>query len=350
MDIFTSPRLERLKEYVPEDTGYSLRMDANESFVSLPPALRAAVAEAIAALEFNRYPDPIATEVITLFGAYIGLSPNCITAGNGSDELINVLIASILDKGQRLLVCSPDFAMYRFYAEVADVPIVPFGKAEPDFSIDPAALVKAANEAGCGMIILSNPCSPTGQVLTKEQVEGILKQAECTVVIDEAYGDFFDQSVIDLIQTYSNLVVLKTASKALGLAALRLGFALTNEKNTAVLRKTKSIYNVNSLTQAAAAVVLRDTAFLQAAKADIIGSRDMLYAGLCTIDGLSVLKSAGNFIFVRPDMNAGALHAALKESGICVRLMGDYLRITCAQSAQNQIFIDRMGELCGRKV
>ena len=99
-DIFASPRLEKLKEYIPEDTSYPIRMDANESFISLPPAVRETIARAVAAIDFNRYPDPLAGEVLSLFGEYVGLPATCITAGNGRDgdiELLEELAGKVKD-------------------------------------------------------------------------------------------------------------------------------------------------------------------------------------------------------------------------------------------------------------
>ena len=349
MNIFEAERLSAIKEYIPEDTHYTIRMDANESFISLPSNILDAFSAAVLSLDYNRYPDPFATKVCARMAEYLGVPPDTITAGNGSDELISLLLGVLPGTHKKILMSAPDFAMYQFYAAAAEQEIITYGKDSPDFTLPVSQLLALAKKERPDVLIFSNPCSPTGQLMTREDITELLSALPCTIVVDEAYGDFAGQSVLDLVGQYKNLVVLKTASKAIGLAALRLGFAVTHKENTRVLRKIKSIYNVNTLTQTLGELVLSDTAYLKKAKEQILESCEMLYQGLCKIaerfPGFTVLKSAANFVFVRP-RDAKTMQEALKKDGICVRLMGGYLRITCAKPEENAIVLERMAALC----
>ena len=330
-------KIRNLKPYDPISGEYQIRLDANESFLPIPEDLRAEILQRIDEAAWNRYPDPTAAGVCRAFGAYYGVPEECIAAGNGSDELIMILLSSFLKRGEKLLTISPDFSMYRFYGSLAEAENVSLTKPDT-LRIDPDDVIRTIRETGARLVIFSNPCNPTGQGLTRDEVRKIITSVDALVVLDEAYMDFWNESMIREAGQYDNLIILRTCSKAFGMAAIRLGFAVANKRLADVIRAVKSPYNVNSLSQAAAAAVLTHGDMLRSNLKKIISSRDWLYENMkeiCENKGISLSKPATNFIFFKPK-NAANVFEGLKAKGILIRKMGDYLRITAGSPEENK--------------
>ena len=341
-------KLKNMTPYEPVSGSYAVRLDANESFLSLSDTIRAELAEKLRELPFNRYPDPMAADVCEKFAAYYGLDPANVTAGNGSDELISIITGAFLSQGDKLLTVLPDFSMYGFYAGLAGAEVLSLKKGE-DLTIDVDALIETAKRERVSCVMFSNPCNPTGQGLKRGEVRRIVTALDCLVVLDEAYMDFYTESLLDEVNDYDNLIILRTCSKALGLAAFRLGFAVANERLTNVLRAVKSPYNVNTLTQAYGAVVLSHKAEERQALAEILASRDALYAALTAMqEELAcfgrVYPTVTNFVLIKT-ARAAEIFAKLKERSIVVRLMGDCLRITAGSPAENEAVLTALREI-----
>lgn len=331
-------KIKDLKPYEPLEGNFRIRLDANESFLSLPSHIASKMLDSFAYTTFHRYPDPLATGVCNAFAQYYGVNPELVTAGNGSDELISVLMTSFLTKGEIALTLSPDFTMYRFYSSLAEVQCVEIVK-KSDLTIDVDELISVANQTQARMILFSNPCNPTSLGIPREEVRRIIRSVNALVVLDEAYMDFWDQSLVREAAEYDNLVVLRTCSKAFGLAALRLGFAVANSTITQALRAVKSPYNVNSVTQNVGITVLSHPKVFQKSIEKILDSRLALESGLQQLlkknpDRFILFPSCTNFVLLRlPD--ARRVYEQLLSESIAVRLMGDYLRITAGAPAEN---------------
>jgi len=227
--------------------------------------------------------------------------------------------------------------MYDFYAYLAGAKCVKLPKRD-DFSIDVDAVIAALREHKPAMLLFSNPCNPTSLVLPREDVLRIAAAALETntlAVVDEAYMDFCDQSLLDDIEDFDNLVVLRTCSKAPGLAGLRLGFSVANAKITRALHAVKSPYNVGALTQAVGTALLCQPLRLQEGVQEIRHRTDELSAALKAL-GLAVMGDAANFVFVK---DAAGAFEYLKERGIIVRRFGEHLRITAGSAEENAALI-----------
>lgn len=341
-------KIRDLTPYEPLSGSYRIRLDANESFLSVPAALQNKMQQAFLDTAFQRYPDPLSTQVCNAFAAFYGVRPETVAAGNGSDELISVLLTGFLMKGDTILTLSPDFSMYRFYSSITEINCVELNK-RPDLSIDVDALIAAAQQHNAKAILFSNPCNPTSLGIPREEVRRLLKSVSALVVVDEAYMDFWDESLLSEVEAYDNLIVLRTCSKALGLAALRLGFAVANETLTRAIRAIKSPYNVNAVTQQVAAVVLSERELMQNAVQTLVTSREELQQALIRLEQaypsrMQVYPSCTNFVLVKlPDSQQ--VHKALLERSIAVRCMGDYLRITAGSPAENAGLIAAMKDI-----
>lgn len=332
-------KVKKLKPYDPIEGTYRIRLDANESFITLSQAMQAEIAEEMHHAHFNRYPDPYANEVRKGFAKYFGVPKECVMAGNGSDEVIFVLMNAFLQKGDTVVTLSRDFSMYSFYTSVVECKNAVVEK-RADYTIDVDQVIETANREKARMIVFSNPCNPTSLVLSREEVRRLITSVSALVVLDEAYMDFSDQSLLAEFQNYDNLIILKTCSKAIGMAAVRLGFAVAQKRLIDVLQAVKSPYNVNTLTQIVGSVIFSHPEYIDSSVQRIIESRDDLYAQLCAI----AEEFPGEFEPVKPDTNFVYVHCKdakgifdfLKEKSIVVRQIGDCLRITAGRNYENE--------------
>ena len=339
-------KIKDLKPYDPIQGSYRVRLDANESFLPLPQAL---VEEAKAAVErtaFNRYPDPAARELCQAFAACYGVQPQQVVAGNGSDELITVLFEAFLEKGDAFATVEPDFSMYAFNGHLHEARHVAIPKGK-DLRLDVEAVAAACQREQVKLLIFSNPCNPTSLVCGREEMRKLIDSLPDTlVVLDEAYMDFSDQSLLGEVEDHPNLLVLRTCSKAFGMAALRLGFAVCGKTLAGALRAVKSPYNVNSLSQAVGTAVLRRKGELDRALETILRSRDQLYAGLRDLGE----RYPGRFRLLPGETNFAALEmedgpellAYLARQGVAIRYTGGLVRVTCGAPEENKIVLEEM--------
>ena len=194
-------KVKNLTPYEPISGTYEIRLDANESFLTVPKNIENEMVEALKNSALNRYPDPMATKLVEGFSKYFGVNPECVTAGNGSDEIISVIMNAFLQKGDKILTLEPDFSMYRFYAEIAECESVKYQKDENlDVNIDD--VITLAKRENVRIVIFSNPCNPTSRIITKDHIRKLINSTDALVVLDEAYMDFWDQSILDEVENY----------------------------------------------------------------------------------------------------------------------------------------------------
>lgn len=344
-------KIRNLKPYDPISGEYAVRLDANESFFGLPEDLRQEFAQIASELVLNRYPDPLSTEVCKAFADYYQVPVENVTAGNGSDELISIICNSFLEKGDAFLTLEPDFSMYRFYGVIAEGVPVTLQKPE-NLRIDVDEVIKVCREKDAKLLIFSNPCNPTSLGLGREEVRRLITSVDALVVLDEAYMDFWDQSLLSEFDQYDNLLILRTCSKAFGGAALRLGFAVGALPLTNALKAVKSPYNLNSFTQAAGAALLRRKEESKAALAEILLSKKELLDGVKALaesfpGEMEVFESDTNFVFIRTGKYEEIFQYML-EKGVAIRKFTGYLRITAGTRAENRVVLDALQEFFTR--
>ncbi len=343
MSFQLNEKIKGLTPYEPISGSYRIRLDANESFLAPSEELMNEIKEAVSGVHFNRYPDPCAAELCSAFAEYYGVDSRLVTAGNGSDELISVITNAFLQKGDKVLCFTPDFSMYKFYSYISECECIEVPKNE-NFEIDVDGAILRAKEESARMIIFSNPCNPTSKVLCSSDVERLVSSVDCLVVLDEAYMDFSNHSLIKSADKFDNLIILRTCSKAAGMAAIRLGFAVANPTLTAAIQSVKSPYNVNSLTQEIGRCLFSDAQRLRYSIERIISSRNMLadefdILSIKLTEKIKIIGCAANFIYMRVD-SADELYNYLLENGIVVRRFGDYLRITAGRNHENSEVVE----------
>lgn len=341
-------KLRNLIPYVPAEGEYAVRLDANESCFSPSKEELSQLCEALFAQSLNRYPDPYAKKLITAFSDFYGIASDSVVAGNGSDELIFVIMNAFLQKGDKVITFTQDFSMYDFYASLCETDCIKYTK-NADLSVSAKDVCELIRAGRPRLVIFSNPCNPTSLGMTKQEVRQIIAACDNTVVvIDEAYMDFWDETLLYEAASYSNVILLRTASKAVGIAALRLGFAIANDVLIAALRAAKSPYNVNAVSQAMGEVFYQNKELILQRIGTIRDSRKDLQCKLQVLEGKilkKVLNSKTNFILIETDF-ASILYNKLKEESILVRnISNQYLRITAGTESENQRLLAALSQI-----
>ena len=348
------PTIANITPYAPSVGEYKIRLDANESFLTLRSET---VARAIKDVCLNRYPDANATLLISAFADFYGVSADYVTAGNGSDELLYLIISAFLPTVGNLIRLEYDFSMYSFYAELAEKNVHILRK-DGDLRIVADDVIAAVNALGGAatdnILVFSNPCNPTSLGLDKADVIRIIENANALVILDEAYMDFWhddqsesnqssdNQSLIRTAHKYDNLILLRTASKAVAAAGLRIGFAVAGERLTRAIRAAKSPYNVNSLSQAVGRAIYCDKAGAAAAVSAVKAETRFLYGEVVKLSCFTkVYETAANFVFIKTD-RAGEIYEYLKQRGILIRNIDGHLRITAGSRAENLALLEAL--------
>lgn len=340
-------KVKNLTPYEPISGTYEIRLDANESFLTLPNDIKNEMAEALKNSAISRYPDPMATKLCEGFAKYFNVPCDCVTAGNGSDETISVIMNAFLQKGDKILTLEPDFSMYRFYAEIAECESVKYQKDE-NLQVNIDDVIALANNEKVRIVIFSNPCNPTSNIIKKDDVRKLINSTDALVVLDEAYMDFAEgESLLGEFNNYDNLIILKTCSKALGSAGLRLGFAVANKTLTNVIRAVKSPYNVNVVSQALGEVLFSHSDYIDNCIKTVVQSKKELFSALKEIKSDKIERiydSHTNFVFMKVK-NAKQVFEKMKENSIIIRNMGDYLRITAGTKYENEKTVETLKKI-----
>lgn len=347
-------RVRGLKEYAPEPleelarrldlpVAQLVKLDANEN----PYGPTRHALEALRSHDhLHRYPDALSRSLRQAIGAYISVDPSCILAGNGSDELIDLVLRLFRpgpDGGgiSQLINCPPTFGMYQFYGVTNDMQVVEFPR-DQDFRVNVEAIeALCRSDPRPRILFLASPNNPDGQLLADADLARLL-DLPLILVLDEAYVDFCEGSRVGLVAQRDNLIVLRTFSKWAGLAGLRVGYGVFPAELMDALWRLKSPFNVNCAAQAAALATLKDFDEAQARVALIVSERQRLIEGLRQIEWLKVYDSQANYVLCRVrGVPVRSVRAAMERRGIILRYfegfgLQDCIRITVGTPAQNE--------------
>ena len=276
------------------------------------------------------YPDPAQTAMRRALAAYTGASPGQIVVGNGSDEIIDLVFRSVLAPGDRIVNTPPTFGMYDVIAHICGASVIAAERNER-FELDVQRTLDAAE--GAKLIALASPNNPSGNASPQADIERIL-EADCIVMVDEAYAEFAGRSVIPLIPRHPNLIALRTMSKWAGLAGLRVGYGVMDAAMADALMRGKPPYNVSQTAETALLASLDDAALLNERAALIVQERERMTALLAALPGVEPLPSEANFLLCRMPRGRGkAAYDGLAARGVSVRYypkapLADCLRIS----------------------
>lgn len=330
--------------YHVADAAGLVKLDAMENPYGLPAELAAALGARLAAVALNRYPPADPAQFKRRLAAAAGLPPGAaLMLGNGSDELIHLVIQACARPGAVVLAPAPGFVMYEMSARFDGARYVGVPLAA-DFSLDREAMLAAIAQHRPAVVFIAWPNNPTGRLFDRAAVEAIVDAAPGFVVLDEAYLPFAQDTWAPQLAARPNLLVLRTFSK-LGLAGIRLGYLAGAPALIAEFDKLRPPYNVNALTLATADFLLDHLAVLDAQAAEVRADRGRLLAALRALPGVTAFDSAANFVLFRV-ADADRVFASLKRQGILIKnvsrahpLLAGCLRTTVGTAEENRGFL-----------
>jgi histidinol-phosphate aminotransferase len=342
-----SPDVIARKLGIPESE--IIKLDANENPYGCSPKVLSAL---VKYPYFNIYPDSAQTELLEEIAAYVGMDKNYIVAGNGSDELIDLLLRILVSPGDEVITTVPTFDMYRFSTQVCLGEVVQVLRKK-DFGVDVQA-IKAAITPKTRLIFITNPNNPTGTVTPEKDILELI-QTGLPLVVDEAYYEFCGQTAVSLVPKYPNLIVLRTFSKWAGLAGLRVGYGIFPKNLAEILMKVKPPYSVNLAASVAVRESIKDKAYLLGTVAKMKEERERLFDLLKGVDFLDPIPSRANFILCEVVKGkAFDIQDDLEKRGILVRyynnpLLKNYIRISVGKPQQTDRIIKALKEI-GEKI
>jgi len=337
-----------LSAYHVPNPGDAIKLDAMENPYQFPAKLVEQWLAVLQTADLNRYPDPSAQELKQAIRTAMHIPENMeLLLGNGSDEIIQIIIMALAKSGAVVMAPEPTFVMYKMIATFCNVDYVGV-PLKNDFSLDMPAMRTAMDEEQPAVIFLAWPNNPTGNLFSENDVTDIIENAPGLVVVDEAYTSFAEVSFMDKLEKYDNLVVMRTVSKS-GLAGLRLGYLAGSAAWLNEFDKVRMPYNINVLTQLSAKFALEHIDVLDEQAAKLRAARTELMQGLNSIDGVEAFESAANFILFRVT-NANDVFACLKDKNILIKNLGptggvlaNYLRVTVSTKEENSAFLNALG-------
>ena len=342
--------IKALSAYHVADASGLIKLDAMENPYHWPDAMKDAWLQKLRNVELNRYPDPEARKLNRALRINIGLQDNMmLMLGNGSDELIQIVLMAVAEKDRVVLAPSPTFVMYDMIARFTGMKYIGVPLRE-DFSLDRNAMLDAIKQHQPAVVFLAWPNNPTGNLFDVDDVKAIIDAATGLVVVDEAYHAFCGESFVSGLDSYDNLLVMRTLSKT-GLAGLRLGMLMGAPEWIDEFNKVRLPYNINILSQASAEFALEHSDVLDVQARAICDEREIMLKKLSSMKGFTVYPSRANFILFRtPRGQADNIHQSLKSSGVLIKnlnnshpMLKDCLRVTVGTPEENKAFFDNLG-------
>jgi histidinol-phosphate aminotransferase len=329
-----------------------VKLNQNENPWDLPDAVKRRVIEAALARPWSRYPDFDPEQLLAALARFAGWRADGVLAGNGSNELIEALLLVTVGAGTRVVIPEPTFTLYALMTTIlGGEPVrVRLEKHAAGFAYDPSRLLAASRASGATVTIVCSPNNPTGTSLPQADVERLCRESDGLVVVDEAYHEFAGESVVPLLERHSNLVVLRTFSKAMALAGLRVGYLLASPELVREINKARLPYNLNFFSQAAALAALEERDVLEASVARLVRERERLLAALGELPGVTAWPSRANFFLVElASADPKAVFASLLRRGVLVRDVTSYpmlsrcLRVSVGNEAENDALVHGLG-------
>ena len=337
--------IQNIKAYHVPNSGNMIKLDAMESPFLVPQDLMKPYLTYLSEAVLNRYPNPSAEEVQQTLRSLMDI-PNelGVLLGNGSDELIQ-LMALACETGDTVLSFEPSFVMYEMIAKFTRLNykgVLLDGNYEINLDVTLNEIIRTQPK----LIFIAYPNNPTGNTFDRESIHAIIKESEALIVVDEAYYAYSEDSFLNEVSNYPNLVLLRTISKV-GFAGLRLGLLIGSQDTIRELDKLRLPYNINSLTQASANFLLKEKEQIVANADIIIDERQRLFDELSIMTSVKVFPSQANFLLIKVD-DAKSLFEFLKANGILVKSfamhpqLSNCIRLTVGDPSENNEFLEQI--------
>jgi len=330
------------KYYNPKLNG-ELRLDTNTNVLGSNPAAERYLKEN--SWDLNGYPNTYSDGLRSALADLYGLETDNIIAGNGSDEMLDVIFKTFTDMGDNSVVPVPSYTLYDYFVKLNGGTAIEVDLTE-DFQLDVDAMVKQDAKVA----IMPSPNNPTGNCFRTKDIEEILSRFDGIVVVDEAYAEYSDDPFVKRINEFDNLVVIRTFSKAYAMAALRVGYAVTNKDIADMMISVKIPYSLNTVSEGAAIAAVKDQDFVRRSVEMVREQRPKLDAGLRKL-GFETFPSDSNFIMARSPIDHKVLVDGLKERGVLIRDFGskrrteNCVRTTVGTEEMNNLLLEKAEEV-----
>ncbi len=340
LEKFIKPEVLHLKGYHLAKREYIIKLDQNENPFGFPEALKEKFWQRVRKLDWGRYPDFQMESLTEKIAAYAQLPAENVVVGNGSNSLIQALLMVTLSPGDRLLIPEPTFTLYDLTGKMLGAEVVNCRLHPEDFSLPLTEILQASRAPRAKLLVLCTPNNPTGNSFSIRHLQTLLEAFPGLVVIDEAYHEFSRQDAKPLLSAHENLVILRTFSKAISLAGMRIGYLMAAPEICAEVKKARLPYSVSLFSETAVVVALEEIDQLKGTVREILARRDSLGLALREFSSLQVFPSDANFFLVRAKKGA-ALFQHLLQDGILVRDVSSYpgldncLRISVGKLEEN---------------
>jgi len=331
--------------YNPKVSG--LRMDTSTNPLGANPAVKEALRECLE-MDLNQYPSPYSDDLRRELAKLYSLHEDNFVVGNGSDEVLDVLFKSFMEPGERVVMPYPGYSLHSYFVKVNCGSPCHVDLTE-DFQLD----VGAIDRAGGKIVLLANPNNPTSNTFRHQDIVSVIEgRKDRIVVVDEAYGEFAGKSFIPQVESYDNVIVTRTFSKAYALAGMRIGYGVSNRPLAEVMQRVKIPYSLNRVSERVAIRALRDQSFVRESVGAVHQGRKQLEDGLRDL-GFHVFPSEANFILFRGAMDHRLLVKRLAEKGVMIRDFGEKRRLencvrtTIGTREMNSLLLDKLKEVLG---
>ncbi len=323
---------------------WEIKVNANECNMNLPPLVEDRVMARFSHVAFHRYPNEEYDLLREQIAESYSVKPQNVLIGSGSSEIIEKLFYAFGGSPEHKIVFpEPSFSMYGIYAKAAEASAVPVALNAEDYHLDKEQFIETVQREKASLTVICNPNNPTGNGMRVEDVEEIAKRIDCAFLVDEAYMEFYDQSVAGLLKKYPNLIVARTFSKAYGLASARVGYMLASEEITDMVGKTYMPYHMNVLSLVTADIVYQMRHEYEPRIQMMVAERKRMSERLKELGGVQVYPSETNFVLIRYE-KAEELNQYLESRGIGVRSFGkkpglvNCLRISMGTREENDLW------------
>ena len=334
--------VKELQPYVVNPVVCSVKLDANEGNKDLFKDLIKDIGDDF---YLNLYPDDNYTQLKEAIVNYIGCKIENISVGNGSSELLDLCVKTFVDTNELILSLDPTFSMYSIYAKIVNSRYIGAGEGN-DFTINVDDVIKSIKENNPKLTIICNPNNPTGTIIKRDDVLRIVKSTDNVVIVDEAYMEFSNESVVDEIENYDNLIVVKTMSKAFSMAGIRTGYLIANEELVKTIEKVRPPYNLNSISALLATKALKQKDKMLSYVENLKVEREKIYEKLIDM-GVKAYKSGANFVFFSSKVDN--LAEKLIDNDVLIRKFGgkldNYYRVTVGSPKENEAFLNAMKKI-----
>jgi histidinol-phosphate aminotransferase len=327
------------------------KMDFNENFAMSNEAIERLLLDACRNVDVRAYPPPRGCMAVKAVSSFLGFNESELSVANGADEIMDLLMKVFVRRGSKVMVIEPTFPMYTFFTQLYGGKTVT-SMLKTDFRLDVDAILKKADRK-TSLLFVCSPNNPTGNQFEKGDIKKLLKEFNGVVMVDEAYADFAPYSVINWVRDYDNLAVLRSFSKAFGLAGLRLGYLVSNKSIVKYVQRVMSPFNLNVVPQQLITLALKNWNYFEERIKFVVNEREWLMENLAQIDGVTPYPSAANFILfkvTKSDLTSARVKESLETRNVLVKdrghlpLLENCIRVTVGTRDMNETFLSALME------